>query len=319
MTQALVLRVDARGALVETGGRSVYAQLRGNLFQESTWSTRPVAVGDFVRVEGTGDDLTIAEVAPRKSQLIRRAGGETPHAQVIAANIDCVAAIGSLGKPTFSSTFVDRVLAAATANDVAGIVILNKSDEARPGDIERICDTYRKARCVCIVTSMKTGAGVDELRAAVRGKSCVLTGLSGVGKSSIINILIPSADRPIGHLSWKWKQGRHTTTSVELLHMPDGGDLIDTPGIRNFIPWGVHRGSLRHCFPDLDPLLERCKFNNCQHSGDEGCGVLAAVDTGEIARTRVASYLEILSELEPPPEQWSEGARPHSEADDGDE
>lgn len=310
MTFALVLRVDARGALVELDGRPVQAQLRGSLFQESTWATRPVAVGDRVTLEGDGENVTIARVEPRRSQLLRRAGALDPQARVIATNIDFVAAMGSLGKPTFSSTFVDRVLASASASDLPGIVILNKADEAKPGEADRIRATYQKAGSAIFVISVKTGDGVGLLREYLTNKTCVVTGLSGVGKSSLVNLLIPDAKRSIGHLSWKWSQGKHTTTSVELLHLPGGGDLIDTPGIRNFIPWGVHRGSLRHCFSDLEPLLDRCKFNNCQHSGEPGCSLAEAVHRGEIARTRIASYQEILQELEPPPEEWSEGARP---------
>jgi ribosome biogenesis GTPase / thiamine phosphate phosphatase len=319
MPDGLVLRVDARGALVETDGRAAQAQLRGALFQEATWATRPVAVGDRVRLEGEGNDLTIAEILPRRNTLLRRASGEHPRAQVVASNLDLVAALGSLGKPTFSSTFVDRVLASATASDLPGFVVLTKIDLAGPGEVEAIADTYRRAGVETFPVSIKTGAGLEDLRLRLVSRATVVTGLSGVGKSSLLNALIAGLERKVGHLSSKWQQGKHTTASTELVHLPGGGDAIDTPGMRTFVPWGVHRASLRHCFPDLDPLLGRCRFADCSHTSEPGCHLRKAVERGELAPTRVASYLEILAEIEPPPEQWSEGARPEQPEEDDDE
>jgi len=314
-TEGTVLRVDAKGASVEIGGAVVQAQLRGALYQEATWATRPVAVGDRVRLEGEGGGVTIAEVLPRRSAFLRRAAGEEPRAQVIAANADQVAAVASVGQPSFSSTFVDRVLAGANASEVSGLLVLNKADLAEGDELERIAATYRGAGVEVLVVSASKALGLDALRDALRGKATVLTGLSGVGKSSLLNALAPGAARAVGHLSYKWQQGKHTTAAAELVRFPFGGHAIDTPGVRGFIPWGVHKGTLRHCFPDLDPLLGRCRFADCSHTSEPGCALGEAVARGALAPTRVASYLEIFGELEDPPEQWSEGARP----DDRDE
>jgi ribosome biogenesis GTPase len=308
--EALVLRVDARGALLDVGGLPVQAQLRGTLFQESTWATRPVAVGDRVRVEGTGSNITISEVLPRRSQLLRAAAGAAHRAQVVAANIDAVAVVASVGKPGFSSTLADRVLAGAAAADIPGILIINKIDDADPALVGAIVETYRKAKVEVWTVSAKTGEGVAALAARLKDRSTLVTGLSGVGKTALINALVPGGDRRVGHLSWKWNQGKHTTTASEWIRLPGGGSVVDTPGVRGFVPWGVHRESLRHCFPDLDALIGKCKFSNCQHSVEPGCVLKEAVDAGTLARTRVASYLEMLEDMDDPPEEWSEGARP---------
>ncbi|MFN0206570.1 MAG: ribosome small subunit-dependent GTPase A [Planctomycetota bacterium] len=310
LPDALVIRVDAHGALVEIDQERVQAQLRGALFQESSWATRPVAVGDRVVVQGSGKDITIAAVLPRKNQFLRVAGGEERLAQVIATNVDQVVAMASLSKPGFSSSFVDRVLAGAEAGDIKRILILNKIDQADPEFAAGIVNTYRRAGVEVFTISATSGSGVELLQSTLISKTTVITGLSGVGKTTLINALIPGAQKPIGHISWKWSQGKHTTTAAELLHLPFGGNIIDTPGIRAFVPWGIHKGSLRHCFPDLEPLLGRCRFSDCQHSVEPGCALKAAVESGEIARTRVATYLELLDELLDPPEEWSEGARP---------
>jgi ribosome biogenesis GTPase len=320
MAEATVLRVDARGALVSAPGGPTYAQLRGALFQEATWATRPVAVGDRVGLEGSGRDLTIARVLPRRNQLVRLAKSGGPAAQVIATNVDGAAILASLGKPNFSSTFVDRVLATAAACEIPTILVLNKTDEAAPGSFDSIAATYRKVGIEAVAISAKSGAGLDALRARLGGRVTVLTGPSGVGKTTLINVLLGNGGRPVGHLSWKWQQGKHTTSSAEWVDLPDGGAVIDTPGIRNFSPWGVHRGSLRHCFPDLDPLVGKCRFADCAHQSEPGCALAEAVARGELAPTRVASYQEIYAELEPPPEEWSEGARPRAaETQDSDD
>jgi len=318
MSFALVLRVDARGALVEVDGRTVAAQLRGALFQEATWATRPVAVGDRVALEGEGDELTIARVEPRRSAFLRLAARGERKAQVIAANVDQVVAVASVGIPEFSSTFVDRMLAGAAACDIPAAVILNKRDVARPGAVDAILATYERARVRAIAISAKTGEGLDDARALFAGKTSVLSGLSGTGKSSLLNALSPGLARLVGHLSYKWKQGKHTTSAAELIHVPSGFDLIDTPGIRGFLPWGVDRRKLRHCFLDFEPLLGACRFADCTHTSEPGCTLDEAVAVGTLARTRLASYREIFEELPPPPEEWSEGLRPR-ESDSGDD
>lgn len=313
MTEGLVLRVDAKGASVEVEGKAAAAQLRGALFQEATWASRPVAVGDRVRLEGAGGDWTIAEVLPRRSAFLRRAAGGEPLAQVIAANVDQVAVLASVGRPLFSSSFVDRVLAGARASDIPGLVVVNKVDLREHEDLEGIADTYRRAGVPLFAISATRGTGLDALRERMAGKTTVLTGLSGAGKSSLLNALVPGLARAVGHLSFKWQQGKHTTAAAELVRLPFGGVAIDTPGVRGFTPWGADRESLRHCFPDLDPLLGRCRYANCSHTTEPGCALGAAVERGDLAPTRVASYLELYAELEPPPEQWSEGARPRED------
>ncbi len=303
---------------MEIEGARVQVQLRGALFQEETWATRPVAVGDRVRVESTVEEpgrppiVAIAEVLPRRNAFVRRASGETPRAQVLAANVDCVLVLASVGRPAFSSTFVDRVLCGASACEIEARLVLTKSDGS-DAQLERaIRETYRKAGVETLSTSAKTGVGLDALRAILQGRTSVLMGLSGVGKSTLLNALVPGLDLAVGGISSKWSQGKHTTSAAELVAFPFGGAAIDSPGVRSFVPWGLHHGSLRHCFPDLAPFLGRCHYADCSHTHEPQCAMKEAVESGEIAATRVASYAAIHEELEPPPEQWSEGGRPLS-------
>ncbi len=283
---------------VATGGAEVRAVLRGKVKLE----TPKVVVGDVVQLEtdSAGELHGIVGVEPRRTVLERRVP-EGRGVRPIAANVDQVFVIVSTRSPDPIPQLIDRLLVLAEADGIAAAVVLNKVD-LDPGTA--IAERCRRAGYPAYRTSVTTGEGIEALRVAMGGKASVVTGPSGVGKSSLLNAVQPGLQLRTGEVSRRIRRGRNTTVSSVMLPLEGGGYLVDTPGFSEVGMWGVNPGSLAECFPDFRSFLGDCRFGDCRHLGEPGCLVRQAVEAGGIAADRYASYVALLEELEAQPQDW---------------
>ena len=282
-------------------GNTVNCKMRGVLRLKGLRCTNPVAVGDRVQVEDKGGDApVVGEIEPRRNYIIRRASNLSKEFQIIAANLDQAVLVATLTNPETSTTFIDRFLATAEAYQVPAVLVFNKIDLLDTDEWHKRLDElkalYESIGYPVVTMSAATGEGADALLAQLAGKMSLLSGNSGVGKSSIINLLVPDAHVRVGDVSHTHHKGMHTTTFSELLDLPDGGAIIDTPGVKAFGTIDFERAEVAHYFPEIFKISDDCRFNNCTHTHEPGCAVLAAVEQGLIAPSRFTSYLSILDE-----------------------
>ena len=277
------------------------AAAKGNLRIKGIRTTNPVAVGDRVEVSPNPNSeiAYITAIEPRHNYIIRRASNLSKESHILAANIDQTLLICSLSRPQTATTFIDRFLATAEAYRVPAIIVINKIDLLESADDKELLDAvsylYTSIGYRVIKTSMVTEEGLDELRATVSGKTTLLSGNSGVGKSSIINALVPDAEVAVASVSESHETGRHTTTFSSMYDLPGGGRLIDTPGVRGFGTLDFDKYEVSHFFPEIFEAGHDCRFSNCLHTGDEpGCAVRDKVEKQLISASRYASYLSIL-------------------------
>jgi ribosome biogenesis GTPase / thiamine phosphate phosphatase len=296
---------DVRGVVMSgTGGVWIVralngeqhsATLRGRLKQEGS---DKIVVGDDVRLEREerGGSWVIAEIFPRRSRLARRAPGGAHGERVVVANIDQVIVVFALAKPEPHPRMLDRFLVIAAANDIHARIVLNKCElvSEPPPWIEE----YRLAGYPIHITSVKARLGLDELASALHGRTSALSGPSGVGKSSMLNAIYPGLDFRVGEISESVNKGRHTTVGAAMHPLPDGGFVVDTPGLREIGVWNLDSGELDQCFLEFKPFLGQCRFGDCRHVHEPGCRVRAAVAEGLIGASRYDSYLKLLGELE---------------------
>lgn len=269
--------------------------LAGKLFEQKTHEKRPLAVGDHVLLDVTGE--AIDQVLPRSSQLHRRAATEGEHqAQVLAANITQVLAVASVKSPPFQPELVDGLLAAAARERIAATLVLTKVDLAKKA-ADRWAEVYSHANVrvlrTCTVEGKETKESLEELAELLHQNRSVLIGLSGAGKSTLLNAVVPGVELRTGHLN-HIQQGRHTTTHTELLALPGGGHVLDTPGVRNFHLFCTGSQELQFLFPEIAARLPECGFRSCLHNGEQQCAVKTALDAGDIPETRYQSYLRML-------------------------
>lgn len=287
------------------------AVLKGNLRLKSSGATNPVAVGDKVLYEaevqeGQGTEAIdmkhpamVSQVLDRHNYLIRKSTNLSRQSHIIAANIDMAYLIVSLYFPSVQLPFLDRLLVTCEIYGIPATIILNKVDLYRDEVPEAISDFHRiycKAGYRIIETSVKTGEGIDELRASCKGKVCLFSGESGVGKSSLIKALDPSLDPKVGKISIAHLQGRHTTSLYEMYKIFSGGYIIDTPGLRGFGLVDVEKEEIALYFPEMLKAAEHCRFAPCTHTHEPGCAVKQAVEDGLISAERYNSYLGMLEE-----------------------
>jgi ribosome biogenesis GTPase len=282
-------------------GTAVNCKMRGVLRLKGLRCTNPVAVGDRVQVEDKGGDApVVGDIEPRRNYIIRRASNLSKEFQIIAANLDQAVLVATLTNPETSTTFIDRFLATAEAYQVPAVLAFNKIDlletEEWRNRLDELKSLYESIGYPVITMSAATGEGADALRAQLAGKMSLLSGNSGVGKSSIINLLVPDAHVKVGDVSHTHHKGMHTTTFSELLDLPGSGAIIDTPGVKAFGTIDFERAEVAHYFPEIFRISDECRFNNCTHTHEPGCAVLAAVEQGTIAASRFTSYLSILDE-----------------------
>lgn len=258
-------------------------------------------MGDRVRVETLPDGGgRIVEILPRRSKLARRTPtGERE--QVIAANMDQLAAVFSVARPEPDLRMLDRLLVLAELNALDAFVVVNKTDLAE--ELDRFAP-HREAGYALLPTSALEERGLEALRERLRGRSTVLAGPSGAGKSSLLNALVPGLRRRVGEVSRRKGRGRHTTVNATLLPLPEGGYAADTPGLQYVSLWKMDPADLAHGFPELRPLLGSCRFNDCRHVEEPGCAVRRALESGDVARSRYESYRSLLEEADRERREW---------------
>ncbi len=286
------------------GGEEISCKIKGNFRIKGIRTTNPVAVGDRVTVGEPAPDGTafITAIKPRKNYIIRRASNLSKESHIIAANIDQALLVVTLVDPPTATTFIDRFLATAEAYSVPAIIAINKIDLLTGEDDielkEAVSYLYRSIGYKVFALSAKTGEGLTTLKDELVGKVTLFSGNSGVGKSSLINDLIPGLDLKTAAISAAHGTGMHTTTFSEMFHLPEGGSIIDTPGVRGFGTVDFERNEVAHYFPEIFEKSGECRFNNCTHTCEPGCAVLRAVEDAEIAASRYASYLSILEDAD---------------------
>jgi ribosome biogenesis GTPase len=293
-----VLERDGAVYRVATPAGPVRAVLRGKAKRG-----RPrVVVGDVVRLEAEpgGELFGVVGVEPRRSLLARRVPeGRGP--RPVAANVDHVFVVTATTDPAPLPQLIDRLLVVAEANAIPAAVVVNKID-LDPG--LALQQRFRSAGYEVFPTSAATGSGIDALRSALATGTSVVTGPSGVGKSSLLNAVQPGLRLRTGEVSHKVRRGRQTTVSAVMVPLAGGGFLMDTPGFSEVGLWGIEARDLAECFPEMRPFLGRCRYADCRHLIEPGCVVRAAVADGAIASDRYESYRALLHEIESEPEEW---------------
>ncbi len=273
-------------------------RIKGKFRTHGIKSTNPVAVGDWVlfELEPGQQKGIITELEPRKNYIIRKSVNLSKQTQIIGANLDQAILVVTLASPATSTGFIDRFLVTAEAYSIPAILIFNKLDLFSEEGLELLhefMELYEHLGYPCYAVSALEGEHIEEVRNLLKDKTTVLSGHSGVGKSTLVNAVVPEAAMKTGDISDWSDKGKHTTTFAEMIELPFGGKLIDTPGIRELGIVDIEPQELSHFFPEMRALLNQCKFHNCRHINEPGCAVLQAVEAGEIEPSRYDSYISI--------------------------
>ena len=313
----LVIKNTGSWYVVRTDDGQLFdCKVKGNFRLRGIRSTNPVAVGDRVEIKGQGagskgqeEIFYITEIEDRRNYIIRKASNLSKQSHIIAANVDQAALVVTISHPETSTTFIDRFLASAEAYRVPVVLIFNKKDiydEADMRYLQAISLLYESLGYTCLHCSASTGEGIDAIRQALQGKTTLLSGNSGVGKSTLLNQLIPEAKVRTAEISTSHDTGMHTTTFSEMFTLSglsgDSGNsgtpsyIIDTPGIKGFGTFDMERTEVAHYFREIFQIGQDCRFGDCTHTKEPGCAVLQAVEEHCIAQSRYASYLSMLED-----------------------
>lgn len=296
---ATVVRATGSWYDVLHDGATVRCRIRGRLRLKGVRSTNPVVVGDEVVCEADeGGDYVIADILPRRNYVIRRASNLSKESHIIAANVDQALLMASLRSPETPTEFVDRFLVTCEAYKVPVTILLSKIDLQDAEAVAEFRAVYEGAGYRVLEVSARKGLGVEEVRELLTGRTTLVSGNSGVGKSTLIQAIDPSLDIRTGEISDSHHKGRHTTTFSTMYPLAEGGAVIDTPGIKGFGLLDIDDAELWHYFPEMMRVAPGCRFYNCTHTHEPGCAVVEAVETGEIAWSRYESYLKILDDDE---------------------
>ena len=275
-------------------------RLKGKFKTMGLKVTNPIAVGDFVRFEIEDENQNsgiIYEILPRTNYVVRASVHKTAHSHLIAANVDQAILIATLVFPRTSLGFIDRFLVAIESFRIPGVIIFNKQDLLNDEIKEfqtQLMDLYSSLGYTCMATTAVTGEGLEDFRQLLRGKVSLLSGHSGVGKSTLVNTIAPALDIKTQEVSTFANKGVHTTTFAEMFELEPGTFIIDSPGIKELGLADMKPEEISHYFPEMRERLNECRFNNCQHINEPGCAIKDAVSAGEIAFSRYESYLSMV-------------------------
>lgn len=295
---ATVVRATGSWYDVLHDGAMLRCRIRGKLRLKGVRSTNPVVVGDEAVCEADGGDCVIVDIVPRRNYVIRRASNLSKESHIIAANVDQALLMVTLRSPETPKEFADRFLVTCEAYKVPAAILLSKIDLQDAEAVAEFCAVYEGAGYRVLEVSAKEGRGVEEVRKLLAGRTTLVSGNSGVGKSTLIQTIDPSLDIRTGEISDSHHKGRHTTTFSTMYPLAEGGAVIDTPGIKGFGLLDIDDAELWHYFPEMMRVAPGCRFYNCTHTHEPGCAVVEAVKAGEIAWSRYESYLKILDDDE---------------------
>ena len=303
MEQGLVIKNTGSWYIVKTrDGRQIECKIKGNFRLKGIRSTNPIAVGDRVQIainsEGTA---FITEIEDRKNYIIRRASNLSKQSHIIAANLDLCMLVVTVNYPETSTIFIDRFLASAEAYRVPVALVFNKTDlysEDELRYLDWLINLYTHIGYPCFRISARNEEGIQEIKEELKGKITLFSGHSGVGKSTLINAILPEVNLKTGEISTAHNKGMHTTTFSEMFPVEGNGYIIDKPGIKGFGTFDMKDEEIGHYFKEIFEFSAHCKYGNCTHRHEPGCAVREAVENHYISESRYTSYLNILEDRE---------------------
>jgi ribosome biogenesis GTPase / thiamine phosphate phosphatase len=298
--EAIVIKSTGSWYQVKTAEQQILnARLKGKIRLDDRKTTNPIAVGDRVEIEYSdeNEDVNICKIFERKNYIIRKSINLSKQTQVIAANMDQAILVATIVQPRTSQGFIDRFLVTAEAYAIPAKIIFNKRDLLDENLLKiqtEIMDMYVNAGYECFSVSTLNHTGLENITNLLKDKISLVTGHSGVGKSSLVNAIDKNLDLRIGIISEAHSKGKHTTTFAEMFELSFGGSIIDTPGIKELGLIDIEKHELGHFFPEIRAVMNECKFNNCQHENEPGCAVQKAVENNTISEYRYDSYIKML-------------------------
>ena len=300
MPEGIVYKSTGSWYLVKSKNKFFECRIKGKIRLKDISTTNPIAVGDEVEfeMESNGKGV-ISDILPRVNYIIRKSVNLSKQYHIIASNIDISVLVVTLNNPITSTNFIDRFLVSCEAYDIPVIIAFNKKDtyiDKESNEIEKLINTYRTIGYKCQLISAKYGDRVDEIIKLIRNKTCIISGHSGVGKSTLINSISPNLKLKTKEISSSHKQGRHTTTYAEMFDLDSNIKIIDTPGIRGFGLVDITKFELGDFFPEFFEAKQKCKFKNCLHLDEPDCNIKIKVEKGEIYQSRYNTYLDMLKD-----------------------
>ena len=300
MTGTVVRSTGSWYDVLTDEGKRLTCKVKGSFRLRGIRSTNPVAVGDRVVVtEDSSLTPFIKEVLDRRNYIVRKASNLSKQSHILAANIDQALLVATIARPETSTTFIDRFLACAEAYRVPVVIAFNKTDELSPEEREikdYLTEIYTGIGYECLSISALKTTGLDSLRGILHDKTTLMAGNSGVGKSTLLNALIPDANARTAEISDYHQAGMHTTTYSEMFTLPEGGGLIDIPGIKGFGTFDIEPEEVAHYFREIFHISAGCRFSNCTHTHEPGCAVLEALEDNRLAPSRYQSYISMMED-----------------------
>lgn len=303
--KALIYKSTGSWYIAKTAkGQTFNTRIKGIFKIDGITSTNPIAVGDEVEIDiedETENTAVITNICERKNYIARSSPHNKNQHHIVASNLDQTLLFATLKEPKTSSGFIDRFLVSAEAYHIPAVIVFNKADVYGKKEIDKyheLQDVYSSIGYAVALLSMNTGEGVENVQQVLKNKTTLLSGHSGVGKSTFVNTIFPEVQLKTQEVSGWSGKGLHTTTFAEMFDLPEGGRIIDTPGIREFGVIDVSRQELSHYFPEMREVLTECQFNNCLHINEPGCAVKNSVEEGKISIERYISYCNILETID---------------------